>query len=391
MNLPRTAMLLAAPVAAAATLAAAEARRESDWRWQLPPGIPEPIVPADNPMSAAKVELGRHLFHDVRLSGNRIFSCASCHDQRLAFTDGLETSVGSTGDVHPRGSMSLANVAYGAVFNWANPNVRSLEDQALTPMFGDDPVELGLSGMEDELLRRLRAEQRYRVLFPASFPEDDDPFSVLNVTRALAAFQRTMISGNSAYDRAQHVDRAAMSESAWRGEELFFSETTECFHCHGGFNFAGSVNFAGKGFVEVEFHNNALYNVGGSGGYPARNLGLAEHTEEESDIGRFKAPTLRNIAVTAPYMHDGSIATLEEVLDHYMAGGRTIPDGPHAGAGVDNPNRSEFVRPFTLTPQQKSDLLEFLRALTDSTFLTDPKLSDPWQITDWTFPSKEKN
>ena len=101
-------------------------------------------------------------------------------------------------------------------------------------MFGDDPVELGLSGMEEEMLRRIRAEERYRILFPASFPEEEEPFTVLNVTRALAAFQRTMISGNSPYDRAQHVDRSAMSESAWRGEELFFGETTECFHCHGG-------------------------------------------------------------------------------------------------------------------------------------------------------------
>ena len=124
MTIRSTAVLLVIPVAAAATLAATGAGRVSEWQWQLPTGIPEPVVPADNPMSAAKVELGRHLFYDLRLSGNQTLSCASCHDQRMAFTDGLDRSLGSTGDIHPRGSMSLANVGYGAVLNWANPNVR---------------------------------------------------------------------------------------------------------------------------------------------------------------------------------------------------------------------------------------------------------------------------
>jgi cytochrome c peroxidase len=363
---------------AGSALLIAPTRGPDTWTWDLPPGFPAPRVPADNPMSAVKVALGRHLFYDVRLSGNRSFSCASCHRQDRAFADALPLAVGSTGERHPRGSMSLANVAYAPVLTWANPNLRSLEQQALIPMFGEHPVELGLSGREDELLRRLRDEPRYRTLFGAAFPGDSAPISLRNITRALGAFQRTLVSGSSPVDRAQHGGRP-LSPAARRGERLFFSERLECFHCHGGFTFSGSVDHDGRAFTEVEFHNTGLYNIGPEGRYPAENPGLREFTQRESDDGKFKAPTLRNVAVTAPYMHDGSIATLDGVIDHYAAGGRRIASGPQAGDGSDNPNRSEFINGFTLTPAERRDLLAYLRSLTDSAFLADPRLADPWR------------
>ncbi len=153
---------------------------------------------------------------------------------------------------------------------------------------------------------------------------------------------------------------------------------TECFHCHGGFTFAGGADYEGKGFSEIEFHNTGLYNIDGKGGYPPRNTGVAEVSGNPEDMGKFKAPTLRNIAVTAPYMHDGSIATLEEVIEHYNAGGRTVHDGPYAGVGGDNPFKSEFIKPMDLTTQEKQDLVAFLRSLTDSTFLRDSRFSNPW-------------
>jgi cytochrome c peroxidase len=156
------------------------------------------------------------------------------------------------------------------------------------------------------------------------------------------------------------------------------SEATECFHCHGGFNFTGTVDYEGKGFAEVEFHNNALYNIDGQGAYPASNTGVAEISGEPEDMGRFKAPSLRNVGVTAPYMHDGSIGTLEEVIEHYNAGGRTIASGPHAGVGSESPLRSEFMKRMDLSPQDKRDLVAFLRSLTDSMFLRDPRFSNPW-------------
>ncbi len=172
-----------------------------------------------------------------------------------------------------------------------------------------------------------------------------------------------------------------MSVSAKRGEELFFSERLECFHCHGGFNFTGTVDNVGRGFAEVEFHNTGLYNIGGKGGFPKENPGLREFTQRAEDEGKFKAPTLRNIALTAPYMHDGSIATLEGVLEHYAAGGRTITAGPHAGVGSTNPNKSEFINGFELTAQERQDVIAFLNSLTDSTFIRDLRFSDPWPDT----------
>ncbi len=361
---------------------AVEVAQLGPYKWQLPPGFPYPNVPPGNPMTTEKVELGRDLFYDKRLSLNRTQSCATCHQQRRAFSDARGQGLGSTGQLHPRGPMSLANVAYSPVLTWANPNMRTLEAQALVPMFGDEPVELGLSGKDSELFARLNADPLYRKLFTAAFPGPGDPVTLANITKAIASFERTILSGDSPYDRYRRGDApGAISDSAKRGESLFFSERLECFHCHGGLNFTGTVDYYGKGFAEVEFHNTGLYNLKGQFSYPEPNLGLYTFTQAPDDVGKFKAPTLRNVAVTAPYMHDGSVKTLAEVIDHYDAGGRTIAAGPHAGAGSDNPNKSEFIKPIGLAPQEKEDLLAFLRSLTDETLLTNPALSDPFQPT----------
>jgi cytochrome c peroxidase len=300
--------------------------------------------------------------------------------QARAFADPLPRAVGSRpGEVHPRGSMSLANVAYSPALTWANPLMRSLEQQALMPMFGEDPVELGFaarSGTAAASACRAALSRAVR----RRVPRCAEPLSVAHIVKALGSFQRTLISGRSPYDRyKQGATRQPSASAARRGEALFFSEKTECFHCHGGFNFTGTVNYVDKGFIEVEFHNTALYNVDGKGSYPASNTGVEAITNDPEDMGKFKAPSLRNIAVTAPYMHDGSIATLEEVIEHYNAGGRTIRTGPNAGVGADSPLRSEFLKPMGLTPQEKRDLVAFLRSLTDSTFLRDPRFTNPWR------------
>jgi cytochrome c peroxidase len=348
--------------------------------WDLPPGFPRPKVPADNPMTPAKVELGRYLFYDTRLSSDGTYSCAKCHEQRLAFTDGKARAVGVTGEIHPRGSMGLANIAYSPVLTWANPTQRRLEAQALVPMFGEDPiVELGLAGQEQAMLARLAAEARYPPLFAAAFPGEASPITLANVTRAIASFERTLLSGRSPYDLYRtSADPRALSPAAMRGEEIFYSERTECFHCHGGFNFTETSDYVGKGFAEIEFHNTGLYNLGDDGAYPPQNTGVHDVTNDPEDMGRYKAPSLRNIALTAPYMHDGSIATLPEVIRHYEAGGRTIADGPHKGVGARNPRKSEFVKGFTLTDQERADLVAFLESLTDHAFISDPRFSNPW-------------
>jgi len=358
---------------------AIEKAKLGPYDWSLPPAFPFPNVPADNPMTKEKVELGRYLFYDTRLSLNQIQSCATCHQQKLAFTDGRARGKGSTGQLHPRGPMSLVNVAYSPALTWANPNLRKLEDQALVPLFGEDPVELGMTGKEELLAQRLKVEPLYERLFPAAFPGEADPFTLGNTVKAIASFERTILSGNSPYDRYRVGDDPnAISPSAKRGEALFFSERLECFHCHGGFNFTGTIDYLDKGFAEVEFHNTGLYNTKGRFSYPEPNLGLFLFTHQAEDIGKFKAPTLRNIAITAPYMHDGTIKTLSAAIDHYKVGGRTVKTGPDAGIGADNPNKSEFIKRFALSPQERKDLLEFLRSLTDNTVLNDPAFSDPF-------------
>jgi cytochrome c peroxidase len=346
--------------------------------WQLPKGFPKPAVPADNPMTADKVELGRHLFYDQRLSDNSEQSCASCHQQELAFTDGLARAVGSTGELHPRGSMSLGNVAYASTLTWANPLFRDLERQALVPIFSDAPVELGLRE-QSELVERLAEVDAYQELFAKAFPEQPSPITANNAMKALASFQRTMITGNSPFDRYQYrSDESAMSEAALRGLALFSGERLECFHCHVGFNLSDHTNYAGKAFFAQPFHNTGLYNLDDLGAFPEPNRGVFEISGEPRDMGRFKAPSLRNVAVTAPYMHDGSIATLSEVLDHYAAGGRTIADGPYRGDGSRNPLKSNLIGGFELSEDERADVLAFLESLTDEEFLADPRFSNPW-------------
>jgi cytochrome c peroxidase len=358
-----------------------------DYQWHLPTGFPKPRVPADNPMSAAKVELGRYLFYDQRLSGNGKQSCASCHQQELAFTDGKARAVGSTGELHPRGAMSLANVAYDSVLTWSDPTERSLEHQVLTPMFNKQPVELGVKNDGADFLRTAQSDRTYQRLFSAAFPGDSHPYTIANAAKALASFERTIISGNSPYDKYHFDgDDNAVSAAAKRGEVLFFSSPLSCFRCHGGFNFSDSTDSANRvpGHNEnggPNFHNTGLYNIAGPLSFPAPNLGIYEHTKNPEDVGKFKAPTLRNIALTAPYMHDGSAPTLTEVFDHYSAGGRSITVGPNAGDGSKNPNKDPLIRGFTLTDNERQDLAAFLNSLTDENLIHAPQFSDPWPKT----------
>ena len=351
----------------------------ADGGWAPPRGFPRPRIPADNPITAAKAELGRYLFYDKRLSGNGTTSCATCHRQELAFTDGRGQAVGSTGQKHPRGAMSLVNVAYNGAFNWSDPTVDSLEQQALKPMFSTTPVELGT--VEPEVIAMIRSSSPYRELFPPAFAGDIDPYTIGNVTKAIACFERTIVSADSPYDRFRFGDAGAISEAAKRGEILFFLDYggPSCFRCHSGFNFSDSTTAAGGEKRAAEFHNTGLYNLGGAFSYPAASLGLYEHTHRVADVGKFRAPTLRNVALTAPYMHDGSIATLEEALDHYAAGGRTIAEGPLAGVGRNNPGKDELVHGFYMTPRNRADLVEFLKSLTDERVTHDARWSDPFR------------
>lgn len=346
-------------------------KREGNYQWPIIAGFPKPQVPENNPMSAEKVALGKQLFFDKNLSFNQQQSCESCHLQALAFSENLKVSVGTTGEIHRRNAPALVNIAYNKTLTWAHAGITELERQILLPMFGESPVELGITGHEAEVLARFNTPA-YQKLFERAF--EDQALSFELIVKALASYVRSLISLNSPFDRyAYHGDDNAISASAIRGMNLFFSERLECHHCHGGFNFTQSTGHEQQLIDRRPFHNTGLYNVNNSNSYPKGDIGLAEISTLPKDHGRFRAPTLRNIQYSAPYMHDGSVATLSEVIDIYAAGGRNVEHGQYQGDGRVNVLKSKFIKGFVLTPEEKNDLLEFLHTLTDEEFLTTDK------------------
>jgi cytochrome c peroxidase len=315
-----------------AVMASAIASDGEAYVWKLPRGFPQPAVPADNPMSEAKVALGRKLFFDTRLSVNGRNSCASCHEPARAFTDGRAAGVGATGEKTAHSSMALVNVAYNISFGWAKSDVRSLEQQMLEPLLNEHPVELGLKGRESQVAAELGRDAGYAAAFAASFPEASGDVRFEHIVKAIAAYERTLISGSSPFDayvfRGEHT---ALSASAKRGMALFFSQRTGCGGCHSGFNFAGNWVDAEGATGEASFARNGASEV------PMR------------------VPTLRNIALTAPYMHDGRFPSLAAVLDHYLT--------------VDRNGLS-------LSGQERADLVAFLESLTDPQFVAQGAVAD---------------
>jgi cytochrome c peroxidase len=277
-------------------------------------------------MSDAKVALGRKLFFEPSLSVTGQYSCATCHQPSRAFTDGRRVSIGAMGDATPTNAMSLTNVAYNVSFGWSTPDVRSLEDQMRQPMLNDHPIEMGLKGRERQVLSHLVADRTWRAAFVAAFPEANGKFELDHLIKAIATFERTLISGQSPFDKYVFDGKHdALTPEAKRGMALFYSERLGCGSCHSGFNFSGAWRDAQGATAEPSFANNGI------GAAPVR------------------VPTLRNVALTAPYMHDGSLSTLEAVLDHYEH--------------TDPPLRS-----FTLTEAERHEVISFLQSLTDPTF-----------------------
>jgi cytochrome c peroxidase len=303
-------------------------------------------------MSDAKVALGCRLFSETRLSVTNTYSCASCHHPELAFTDGRALAVGAKGDSMHRGAMTLTNVAYNPAFTWASDSVVTLERQMEQPLFNEHPLEMGLKRDDRSLLEWLQQQESYAAAFRQAFPQEAAPISVPNVLKAIASFERTLISGRSAFDRYVYDDdRAAFSEGARRGMRLFYSDRSGCSSCHFGLNFSGPMVHQGKPQQRALFANNGSAVKG--------DEGLSVETKREQDRGRFRVPTLRNIALTAPYMHDGRFATLEQVIEHYAAAGK------HAESiGVVDSQ----IRPLDLSAAEKGDLVEFLQNLTDKEF-----------------------
>lgn len=338
-----------------------------------------PDIPEYNPISTEKIELGRHLFYDRRLSANQTQSCADCHEQSKAFSDGKAQSLGSTGQLHARNSMGLTNVAYLSTLTWAANNLLDLETQILIPLLNDNPIELGITDAHrQEVLDRIGADPRYQQLFSAAFPGSGGQVTINRVSFALASFCRSLLSFNSRYDRYIAGDENALTPQQKQGLGLFQGERFECFHCHAGIQQTAAYHDVRKGEHALAFFNTGLYNVGGGGGFPEHDQGLFQLTLAPGHRGLFRPPPLRNIALTAPYMHDGSIATLEQVVRHYAAGGRNISEGPFAGDGRVNPLKSGLVGGFYATDDEVAAVVAFLESLTDPIFISDSRFANPW-------------
>lgn len=305
---------------------------DEDYQLNLPIGFPSPEIPEDNKLTKFRVALGKKMFYDPLFSNDYTISCASCHHPSKAFSDTTNLSVGVFGRKGERNSPSLANIAYNETF-FKDGGVPTMELQVTAPIQDHNEMDINIL----EVTERLKEIQEYVKLSKDAYGREPGPFVI---TRAISAFERTLISGNSDYDKFNNGNVTALSASQKRGKDLFFSSRTNCSSCHSGFNFT----------------NNTFQAIGLYQNYS--DSGRMRVTLNESDRNKFVVPTLRNIEVTQPYMHDGSLSTLEDVVDFFNSGG-------HSSA-----NKSNLVRALNLSQVEKTDLVNFLKSLTDTDFLT---------------------
>jgi len=320
------------------------------------PEFPPLISPSDNPLTEDGIQLGRHLFYDPILSADSTMSCASCHNLELAFTDGLDFSVGIDGLMTPRSSMSLLNIGYNYRGLFWDGRVSTLEEQALLPI--EDEIELHHTWTE--VVADLQEHPEYPAMFRKAFGIDHSGEITQELAaKAIAQFERIIISGgNSKYNKVIFDNTQAFTEQESHGFDLFIDAgdgdavDAECSHCHHGGLFMGD-DFANNGLDSTADYTNLL------------DQGRGGVTGFVVDMGKFKAPTLRNIAMTGPYMHDGRFATLDEVIDHYNSG------------GTPSPNKDQNIRPLGLSEYDKESLRVFLETLTDTTYKYPNLVSNP--------------
>lgn len=307
-----------------------------DTTMDIPKGFPAISFPEGNEYTKARWELGKRLFYDPILSANHDLSCASCHRAQFAFSDTISLSIGDQGAIGKSNSPTLTNIAYQPYYTRAG-GVPTLEMQIAVPIQEHDEFNSNIL----DIVERLKNDPSYVSQSKLAYDRDPDPYVL---TRAISNFERSFISGNSNYDQYYYQNKeAALGEKERNGMNLFYSSKTNCSQCHGGFNF---TNYA--------FENNGLYTN-------YKDSGRMRLTKLESDRARFKVPTLRNIELTAPYMHDGSMKSLEEVVNHYNLG------------GVSNSNKNSLIKPLGLSELEKQDLVAFLKSLTDFQFVNNKK------------------
>ncbi|MGK0384913.1 MAG: cytochrome c peroxidase [Bacteroidia bacterium] len=310
------------------------------YQLDIPSWFPEMEIPAGNQLTKARIELGRKLFYEPLLSLDTSVSCGTCHKLDVAFTDAIPLSLGVDNAVGLRNAPTLANIGFAPYF-FHDGGVQTLELQSQQPIFSVDEMRFTIAGFLD----RIEGDSEYEKMFADAYGREPGAFGI---SRAISAFERTFISGSSRFDQYEYQGiTSALSEQEIRGKELFFSNQTKCSNCH-----------ESPLFSNYEFENIGLY-------FNYADSGRTRISQLTEDNGKFKVPTLRNIELTGPYMHNGSMQTLEEVVEHFNSG------------GVGHLNQSEEIIPLNLTIQEKADLVAFLKSLTDQSFVANSDFSNP--------------
>jgi cytochrome c peroxidase len=312
------------------------------------------------PQQEALVTTGRYLFYDRRLSINNTKACGTCHAQQFSFTDGYTRSIGALGDLHQRNAKPLFNLNYNRYFTAGDSSVKTLLQQMEKPMFGKHPIEMGMDGNELAILKRLQSDTLYKRLFTAAFPLQKNVFTISNIKIAIDAFEKTILSLNSPYDHFFRGDTNALSQEQKIGKQLFFSNKLKCYQCH------NDVNFTSNNLNVTAIKYGDYFNTGLFTNTPT-DMGLYESTHNIADKNKFRIPTLRNLAFTAPYYHNGSTTTLLKVIENYEQGGNKY-----------DVTKSDLITGFSLTLPQREALVSFLLSLSDSSVLTNPAYANPF-------------
>ncbi|HCH64221.1 MAG TPA: di-heme enzyme [Deltaproteobacteria bacterium] len=340
--------------------------------------LPAHFPPFPHPVpSQAKADLGRLLFHDFRLSVDDARSCGICHEGKKGYTDGFVVAVGALGDAHTRNTLSLLNLAWRGPLTWVDPSLEDPVEQMQVPLFGRHPVEMGTD--PSTLPDKLAGIDVYPPAFAAAWPDDPSPITMTHVEDALAAYELLIVAGNTPYDRYLLGEHEAMSADQKAGMELFYSERTGCGGCHGGLFFDRPATADGTPTSDrPEYLNTGLYNIDGAGGLPPNETGLHALTGDQEDMGRFRVPSLRGVAETGPWGHDGSYGALADIVDDYARGGRLLVGGPWPGDGRDSPWKDPRITGFSLSATEHAQLVAFLEALTDVEANARPFLQTPF-------------
>ncbi len=338
----------------------------------LPTHFP-PFAPSQQ-LTLETIELGRLLFYDTRLSVDGSRSCGVCHEQSKAFTDGLIRGLGVDNTPLPLNSLSLVNIAWREELTW-NQQIVDIAEHMQTPLFGSNPIEMGMN--ETLLQSRLQESEVYHSLFANAFPDQETPITATNTVRAIADFTLTMVSGNSPYDR-WILGEDSLDSKALQGMDLFFGEALRCSACHAGLFFDQPDPLQVQEDTRHGYFNTGQYNIDEDGRYPDSAQGLIQVTGNPEDMGKFRTPTLRNLAYTYPWMHDGTETSLRNILNSYARGGRLLESGPNPGDGRLNPYKSDLIGGFSLTDSEVDALIAFLESLNDDQLLTLERLQSPF-------------